>query len=111
TKNRKEQRPDPRLLKRERKQERKKRNPSYRPKPQFIEIPDHIKGQEKRRMYARAYYQKNKNRLRQQAKERMTKNPGLVEKRRLYINEWARKRRNSPEGKLTDFMRKCVYRC
>src|SRR5699024_12539448 len=65
----------------------------------------------KRRMYAREYYQKKKDRRRQQSQARMTTHTGLVEKRWLYINEWARKRRNSPEGKLTDLMRKCVYRC
>lgn len=111
TEKRIERRSDPQLLKREKELARIRRNPSYRPEPQSIEIPDHIEGKEKRRMYARIYYQKNKNRLRQQAKERMIKNPGLVEKRRLYINEWSRNFRNSPEGKLTYFMRKCVYRC
>lgn len=108
--NKKIRRSDPVKLKREREQERSRRNPSYRVTSQTFSVPKGIDEKERKRIYARLYYQHNKEKIKLKTIERMKRNPSLVEERRAYQTLWQKKFRKTPEGAAISFMRKCIAR-
>jgi hypothetical protein len=78
-----------------------KRNRTYSARNQSFSISKDMPFEERKRAYACAYYHANKNRM---------SKPDL-EKRRVYVRQWASKYRKNPCGAVISFMRKCVQRC
>lgn len=102
--NKRIRRSDPEKWKSELEAARKRRNPSYAQKKQEFSVDASLPDAERKRVYARAYYHENKDKIRQISKKR-------AGKRREYIRRWQREFNKTDEGRAIAFMRKCIYRC
>ena len=77
------------------------RGKKYSAKPQEFFVPLDLPKDERVRIYARQYYHANKHKMKKP-------NP---EKRRVYVNQWAKKNRKTTTGAAISFMRICLSRC